>query len=167
MTIQWVHSACGNPLLQMAKVEARNATQASATPQGPSPVMQATALGLARSYVRSQELPDKIGKHSKRVDTALPGRHTKQLYKGWTWKEASILAQLMTGMARLNGYLVHVNAADTELCDCGRAKETVEHFLFHCRKWTDYRREMLACTQERRGNLSFYLGGKALSDGEK
>ena len=96
--------------------------------------MQAIAPGLAQSCVSGQELPDAIGKHSKRVDLALPGRHTKQRYDGRTWKEASILAQLRTGMARLNGYLVHVNAADTEIYECARAKETVEHFLFYCRK---------------------------------
>ncbi|KAM5520287.1 reverse transcriptase [Fusarium oxysporum f. sp. phaseoli] len=41
--------------------------------------------------------------------------------------------------------------------------ETVEHFLFRCRKWTAHKAEMLQCTETRRGNLSFYLGGKSPS----
>src|SRR5207248_1139178 len=37
--------------------------------------------------------------------TARPGKHTLTLYDTHERREASILAQLRTGMARLNGYL--------------------------------------------------------------
>lgn len=43
----------------------------------------------------------------------------------------------------------------------------MEHFLFRCRKWTTQRIEMLQCTQISRGNMSFYLGGKAATDDAK
>ena len=33
-------------------------------------------------------------------------------------------------MSRLNGYLYRINAADTDLCACGQAKETVNIFYF-------------------------------------
>lgn len=55
--------------------------------------------------------------------------------------------------------------APSDQCACGQARETVEHFLFRCRKWTAYRTEMLRCTDTHRGNVSFYLGGKSPSDG--
>jgi hypothetical protein len=89
------------------------------------------------------------------------------LYDGLSRREASVLAQLRTGMARLNGYLFRISVAASQQCACGQAIETVEHFLFRCRKWTAHRTEMLQCTEILRGNLSFYLGGKSLSDDTK
>jgi hypothetical protein len=71
-------------------------------------------------------------------------------------------------MARLNGYLYQIRAAPTDECPCGQVKETVEHFLFRCVKWTAQRKEMMSqCVEDKRGNLSFHLGGKAVSDGQK
>lgn len=104
------------------------------------------------------------GRHAKRVDAALPGKHTRQLYDQLSWKEASVLAQLRTGMARLNGYLYRINVAQTDQCARGHAKETVEHFLFRCRNWTAHRTNMLQCASTHRGNISFFLGGKSPSD---
>ena len=130
--------------------------------------MKSTTLNIARSQaVPSSELPENIGRHAKRVDAALPGKHTRQLYDRLTWKEATVLAQLRTGMARLNGYLNQINIAETDQCDCGQARETVEHFLFRYRKWMTHRTEMLQCTQTHRGNISFFLGGKQPSDDQK
>jgi len=33
--------------------------------------------------------------------------------------------------------------SDTPLCDCGKADESVEHFLLHCENYTEARRVML------------------------
>ncbi|KAJ5267785.1 hypothetical protein N7478_010593 [Penicillium angulare] len=155
-------------LLGLAKEQARAATQEDALPQERVPRMKSTTLNIARSQaVPSSELPENIGRHAKRVDAALPGKHTRQLYDRLMWKEASVLAQLRTGMARLNGYLNQINVVETDQCDCGQARETVEHFLFRCRKWTAHRTELLECTQTRRGNISFALGGKQSSDDQK
>ena len=111
-------------------------------------------------------LPEKVGKHIKRVDAALPGKHTRQLYDHLTFKEARTLSQLRTGMARLNGYLFQVKAVPSNQCACGQAEETVEHFVLRCKKWAELRAEMLKCTETRGSNISFYLGGKSTSDGE-
>ncbi|KAJ5267909.1 hypothetical protein N7478_010717 [Penicillium angulare] len=95
--------------------------------------MKSTTLNIARSQaVPTNELPQNVGRHPKRVDAALPGKHTRQL--------------------RINAI------AD---------KQTVEHFLFRCRKWTAHRTELLQCTQTHRGNISFALGGKQPSDDQK
>ncbi|KAK4118796.1 hypothetical protein N657DRAFT_556331, partial [Parathielavia appendiculata] len=75
-----------------------------------------------------------------------------------------VLAQLRTGMARLNGFLSRIGAGESDLCPCRRARETVEHFLLRCVSWAALREGMLQCTVTRRGCLSFYLGGKAPSD---
>jgi hypothetical protein len=69
-------------------------------------------------------------------------------------------------MARLNTYLHRIGAAESDMCDCGQARETVQHFLFHCTKWSALRDGMIQCTETRRGDLSFYLGGKTLADTE-
>ncbi len=109
-------------------------------------------------------MPEKVGRYSKRVDTTLPGKHTRLLYDRLARKEAGILAQLRTGMAKLNTYLHRVKAASSDQYACGQAKETVEHFLFRCRQWTEHRAEMLQCTDTDRSNISFYLGVKSPSD---
>ncbi|KAJ5557911.1 hypothetical protein N7513_003497 [Penicillium frequentans] len=43
--------------------------------------MKSTTLSLARSQaVPRNTLPGDVGKHAKRVDAALPGKHTRLLY---------------------------------------------------------------------------------------
>jgi hypothetical protein len=163
--ILWVPTSEDNKLLGLAKEQARTATQEGAIPQAQVSRVKSTTLNAARSQAaRSKGLPENIGRHAKRVDAALPGKHTRQLYDRLSCKEATVLAQLRTGMVRLNGYLYRINVAQTDQCACGQAKETVEHFLFRCRKWTAHRTEMLQCTHTHRGNISFFLGGKSLSD---
>jgi hypothetical protein len=165
INILWVPASEDNQLLGLAKEQARAATHEDATPQAQVPRMKSTTLNIARSQAATNKgLPENVGRHAKRVDAALPGKHTRQLYDQLSWKEASVLAQLRTGMARLNGYLYRINVAQTDQCPCGQARETVEHFLFRCRKWTAHRTELLQCTHTHRGNISFFLGGKSPSD---
>lgn len=165
MEIRWVPTSEKNQLLSLAKEQARAATQEDATPHVQGPRMKSTTLNIARSRAVPQScLPESVGRHSKRVDAALPGKHTRQLYDRLSWKEASVLAQLRTGMARLNGYLHRINVAESDQCACGQARETVKHFLFRCRRWTTHRTEMLQCTHTHRGNISFFLGGKSPLD---
>lgn len=93
--------------------------------------MKSTTLNIARPQAAtSHGLPENLGRHAKSVDAALPGKHTRQLYDRLSWKKASVLAQLRTGMARLNGYLYRINVADTDQWAYGQARETVEYFLF-------------------------------------
>jgi hypothetical protein len=103
--------------------------------------------------------PEGVGGFSRRMDTALPGRHTGMLYDSFKRREASVLAQLRTGMTRLN-------AVESGQCACGQVKKTIKHFLFGCIRWTGYRTQMLQQTETKRSNLSFYLGGRAPSDTE-
>jgi hypothetical protein len=168
INIVWVPTSADNKLLGLAKEQARTATQKDAALQKSAPRMKSTTLKIARSQAApSNDLPENVGRHVKRVDAALPGKHTRQLYDRLSWKEASVLAQLRTGMARLNGYLYRINAADTDQCACGQARETVEHFLFRCRKWTTQRIALLQTSQTHRSNLSFFLGGKSPSDNQR
>ena len=76
-----------------------------------------------------------------------------------------MLSQLRTGLARINRYLHKIGAAESDMCDCGQAAETMEQFLFRCTKWDAQREGMRRVGQTMMGNLSFFLGGKAASDG--
>ena len=166
ITVVWLPSGEDDELWIRAKQKAKEATRQGTGPQTQLPRVRSTTLNVARAKRgTTRSLPDKVGKHSKKVDTALPGKHTRRLYDRLSWKEASILAQLRTGMARLNAYLYHIEAASSDQCACGQARETVEHFLFRCRRWTIHRTQMLQCTDTHRSNISFFLGGKAPSDG--
>ena len=52
-------------------------------------------------------------------------------------------------MAKLNGFFYRIKVTDSEICECGNAKETVKHFLFTCNRWTHLRRDMHNQTVER------------------
>ena len=149
----------------MCQREGQRGYQTGYKPQIPLPRVRSTTLNVARAERgTTRSLPEKIGKLSKKVDIALPGKHTRKLYGQLTQKEASVLAQLRTGIARLNSYLFLIKAAPSDQCACGVARETVEHFLFRCRRWMTHRTEMLQCTEIHKSNISFYLGGKSPSD---
>jgi hypothetical protein len=164
----WLLSNSELEIQKIAKTSARHAKEPYVTPRKGAVKAKTTILSQTKADLRSERrLPEGVGRHSRKVDLALPGPHTRLLYDQLWWKEASVLAQLRTRMARLNGYQYQVMAAPTDECPCGRAKETVEHFLFCCVKWTIYRRETLQCTEQKHGNLSFHLDGKAASDGQK
>jgi hypothetical protein len=124
---------------------------------------KATVLSLAKKKHQGKPIK-KVGEYTRKFDTAFPGKHTRLLYNTFKRTEANILAQLRTGMSRLNGYLHRINAADSDLCACGQAKETVEHFLFRCTHWDQHREAMLQHTATKKGSLSYFLGGKAASD---
>ncbi|KAL0764692.1 hypothetical protein CaCOL14_012808 [Colletotrichum acutatum] len=134
VTLSWLPSATESDLSKAAKAAAKESTRPSKTPQKRPARAYSTALRIALQSVRQKHgaLPDNIGAYSKKIDVALPGRHTRELYDGLSWKEASILVQLRTGMARLNWYLHQIGAIASAQCACGRAAESVEHFLFRC-----------------------------------
>jgi ribonuclease HI len=152
----------------MAKAAAQRATKIDCIVETPSYQAKSTTLRLALAQRQPRgRLPESVGKYSKCIDTALPGKHTRALYDALKRKESDVLAQLRTGMARLNGHLHRIGAVESELCECGQATETIEHFLFRCKKWTTQREIMLQCSRTKIGNLSFFLGGKSAADNDK
>jgi hypothetical protein len=98
-------------------------------------------------------LPEGIGKRSKDVDAALPGKHTKVVYNTLKKKETGTLAQLRTGMARINSYLHRIGASETDQCNCGTAKGIVKHFLFLYARWDHLRVHLLQQVGSRIGDL--------------
>ena len=150
-----------------AKAAARKATEGECRPEVPPYQARSTRIRLAITK-QSQTTPlGRIGRYSKTIDMALPGKHTRTLYDLLTRKEADVLVQLRTGLAKLNSFLHKIDAVESDTCECGQASETVQHFLFRCTKWTMQREGMLKYSQTKMGNLSFFLGGKSASDGDK
>jgi hypothetical protein len=152
-------------LQEKAKVMARQAVEPFRVAKEQTLSAKTTVLCLAKQNHKGGFI-ERVGHYTRKFDTALPGKHTRLLYNGFNRAEAAILAQLRTGMSRLNGYLYRINAAETDLCTCGQAKETVEHFLFRCSQWDQYRDILRKQTDTKMGCLSFFLGGKSPSDPE-
>lgn len=136
-------------------------------PQVQFPATRSMTTNIARSNLPvNRKLPENVGKHSKRIDKALPGKHTKKLYNQFNRREAAVLVQLRTRMVRLNGYLYRIRATDSEQCPCGQACETIDHFLFTCTRWVAQRKILLQAASSRMGNLAYFLGGKTARDGK-
>jgi hypothetical protein len=159
----WTPANAQIPLKEKAKAMARQATEPSTEVKEQTPSAKSTVLCLAKQE-HEGKLIEGVGEYTRKLDTALPGKHTRLLYNGFKRTEACILAQLRTGMSRLNGFLYRINAAETDLCACGQAKETIEHFLFRCSRWDQHREAMLRQSNSKPGSLSYFLGGKAASD---
>ena len=93
VTIRWLPAGEENKLWELAKGKAKHATRQGAAPEIQTPRMRSTTLNIAQSKRdTSSHLPDKVGAHSKRVDVALLGKHTRLLYEHLSRKEAGILA---------------------------------------------------------------------------
>ena len=87
-----------------AKALAKQATKGEDYKQVHS--AKATILQQAIAKQRQQGRPIKrVGEYTRKLDTALLGKHTYLLYNSFKQTEASIVAQLRTGMIKLNGYL--------------------------------------------------------------
>jgi len=48
----------------------------------------------------------------------------------------------------LNKDSFRTGTSDTPLCDCGKADESVEHFLLHCENYTEARKVMLDTVED-------------------
>ncbi|EMT71749.1 hypothetical protein FOC4_g10000419, partial [Fusarium odoratissimum] len=165
--MMWVPSrADGLSMNLEAKRQAKKATRAECSPQSLPFQARSTRLRLTAAQLHQRRrLPDR--NYSKRIDRALPGKHTQALYDSCKRREAGVLSQLRTGMARINSYLSRIGAVESDMCECGCGPETMEHFLFRCSRWEAERQVMRQIGQDMIGNLSFFLGGKSASDGTK
>jgi acyl-CoA hydrolase len=87
-----------------AKAASRKATGRECRPDVPPYQARSTGISLAMTEQRQTTLPGRVGKHSKAIDTTLPDKHIRTLYDVPKRKEADVLLQLRTGMARLNSF---------------------------------------------------------------
>lgn len=156
-------------LRERAKIAAKEATKEGREAEDKVYKAKSTVLGLALAKIRSKgrHIPEGVGKWTKAMDMAFPGKHTRRLYDGLEKKDASLLAQLRTNKTKLRGYLGIIGAAETEICACGRGVEGVRHFLFTCRRWASLRPTWLATMgRMSRGSLGKALGGMTAEETE-
>jgi hypothetical protein len=74
----WIPSGEDDELWAHAKEKAKEATREGIKPQTELFRVRSTTLNVARTKRGiTRCLPDKVGKLSKRVDAALPGKHTR------------------------------------------------------------------------------------------
>jgi hypothetical protein len=133
VTIIWTPTATECMLAQQAKVAARALTEPDRRASGGLKAAKSTMISVRKAIKKAtSSIVDDVGRFTRGLDLALPGPHTQKIYDAVGRKGASVLAQLRTGMARLNGYLHRIGATESQQCICGHVKETVEHFLFRC-----------------------------------
>jgi hypothetical protein len=84
---------------------AKQATGLRKEVQEQIPSAKATVLRQAIAKYRRRKLIERVGEYTRKLDAALLGKHTYFLYNSFKQAEATILAQLRTGMTKLNGYL--------------------------------------------------------------
>jgi ribonuclease HI len=99
------------------------------------------------------------GQYTWKMDQALPGKHTLQLYGSLTSEQASILIQARTGHCRLNQYLSRAGIVDEAKCECGGEEETIRHIILACPKWAEYRSVLREAADDRWGDVPYLLGG--------
>jgi ribonuclease HI len=99
------------------------------------------------------------GQYTWKIDQALPGKHTLQLYGSLTSDQASILIQARTGHCRLNQYLSRAGIVDEAKCECGGDEETIRHVILSCPMWAEYRSELREAAGDRWGDVPYLLGG--------
>ena len=176
ISVQWVpgHAAImGNDkadrLAKDATAEGAVIPTASMVTAVPLSMVKSAAKRMAFKPDYDAFAVSTTGKFTRKVDKALPGKHTLSLYNGLKRSEAAILSQLRTGRARINKYLAKIGAAESELCEHCQQIESIPHLLFTCRKWEPHRTDMRAEHGSRYGDLSYALGGynNAVRDGER
>jgi hypothetical protein len=103
--LEWIPTNQESDLGRIAKAAARKATEENRVPNSSEAVAKSTMTSIQRQSQGRRTLNTKAGQHLQRIDTALPGPHIRRIYDSLKRKQANILVQLRTGMARLNGYL--------------------------------------------------------------
>ena len=103
--------------------------------------------------------PGPWGKYTLRLDKALPGKHTVDLYDALAASQARILVQARTNHTHLREFKARVRAVPSDECNCSKGKETVRHVLLECEKWSILRTELRTVAGPRWGDLSYILGG--------
>ena len=98
--------------------------------------------------------------HLRRIRRDAKVTSGPKLYYSYGRSTTAKLAQLRTGHCRLNSYLYRFNIVESAECQCGEGKETVEHFLLVCKRYTEERKILRRRVNSDGMKVRYLLGDK-------
>lgn len=85
-----------------------------------------------------------------------------KMTKGMTRRHVSILTQLRTGHIPLNKFLNKLKKIENDTCSyCGKAPESVKHFLIDCAEWKELRKPLERINARRSKEVHHLVGNEA------
>lgn len=129
-------------------------------PDGVSAIRQAYKVILLPRWREQWKKSPRYTKIS-RVDPTLPSDQYFKMVKSLPKAVTSLLTQLRTGHAPLNGHLHAIAAVDSSHCQhCPGTPETVLHFLMNCPRYRSQRHQLRRELGRNVNNLSYLLPSK-------
>lgn len=163
LTIRWIPAHKGIIGNEKADQAARDMTIVGRVPTGKLIVEKRKVIQvLDKVAVERARREYSRGDHRKftwRLDGALPGTHTRQLYRNLSSEQGRVLAQARTGHNHLNAYRARIKVIESGMCECGKGIEDIQHLLVRCPLWRAQREALRKEAKDRVNDVSFLLGG--------
>jgi ribonuclease HI len=147
LRLAWISGHDGVGGNEAADAEAKEAAEGSSSQEGELPVYlrgrplprsiaaarQHFRTGLRQEWKMRWAASPRYARMAK-IDNTIPSGKYNEMTMDFTRAQTSLITQLRTGHVPLNSHLHRIKRAASPLCPaCGKADETVHHYLFDCR----------------------------------